>query len=152
MNAKVRLDQLISWGPVLLLAALAGLTFWLDAQVRAPTVKFDGSNRHDPDIYVKNFKAVSLDAAGRPHQSLSAQTALHFPDDDTTTFEMPEIAFTDPGKPRLDVTSLTGSVTGDRKNAYFSGHVKAVRQATSADSSSGPVTFTRERMRHRRVR
>ena len=32
------IDRFVAWSPVLLLGALAALTYWLDAQVTAPAV------------------------------------------------------------------------------------------------------------------
>ena len=139
-------DRLIAWSPVLLLGALAALTYWLNTQVRVAGPAFDGSGRHDPDIFVENFKAINLDKDGRIRQALVATRARHFPDDDTMALDQPQIAFTDPGKPRLDVTADRATVTGDREHAYFEGHVTAVREAaTAADGKTeGPVTFTTE--------
>ena len=94
-------DRIVAWSPALLLGALAAMTYWLDAQVRAPPPKFDGSGRHDADLYIENFKAASLDDKGRIHQALIARVARHYPDDDSTDLEGPQITFNDPGKPRL---------------------------------------------------
>jgi lipopolysaccharide export system protein LptC len=145
-RGQVWLDRLIAWSPVLLLGALAVLTYWLNAQIHVEGPGFDGSGRHDADVFVENFKALNLDQAGRIRQALVAKRAQHFPDDDTTALDAPEIAFTDPGKPRLDVTADHARVTGDRENAYFEGHVKAVREATTDPDgkTDGPVTFTSE--------
>lgn len=146
MTSKTQawLDRLVSWSPVLLLGCLAGLTYWLNAQVRLSAPSFDGSGRHDPDIFVENFRAVNLDKDGRVRQALIAHRARHYPDDDTTALDAPVITFTDPGKPRLDVTADHAVVTGDRAHVYFEGHVKAVREATATESGKpdGPVTVT----------
>ncbi len=141
---QVWLDRLINWSPVLLLGSLAGMTYWLNTQVRLAAPAFDGSSRHDPDVFVERFKAVNLDQDGRIRQALAANRAEHFPDDDTTTFDSPALTFTDPGKPRLDVTADHGMVTGNRENVYFTGHVKAVREAaaTANDKPDGPITVT----------
>ena len=56
---KVRqplLDRVVAWSPALLLGALVAMTYWLDAQVRAPASKFDGSGRHDPDITIRELQ------------------------------------------------------------------------------------------------
>jgi len=143
MNLRpVQLDRLVAWSPVLLLGAFAALTYWLDAQIQVGNRKFDGSNRHDPDVYIENFRAVSLDAQGRVRQSLTAKSARHFPDDDTTDLLDPQIIFSDPDKPRLTVSSDRATITGDREHAYFTGNVKGVREA--ADAKTGAVTLTSE--------
>lgn len=145
-RAQAWLDRLVAWSPVLLLGGLAALTYWLNAQIRPGENAFDGSNRHDPDVFVERFKAVALDREGHIRQSLEAARAEHFPDDDNTALDQPRIAFTDPGKPRLDVSADRGSVTGNREHAFFEGHVKAVRAATTdaEGKPDGPVVFESE--------
>ena len=138
------LERLVTWSPVLLLGSLAAMTYWLNTQVRIAAPEFDGSSRHDPDLYAADFKAINLDQDGRVRQSLTATVAQHYPDTDVTTFEAPVIVFTDPGKPRLEVTADHGSLTGDREHVYLEGHVKAVRDATSEEAHDGPVTVTSE--------
>lgn len=142
--ARAWLDRLVSWSPVLLLGGLAGLTYWLNSQVQLAGPSFDGSGRHDPDVFVEDFRAINLDPDGRVRQALVAKRAEHYPDDDTTALDAPLITFTDPGRPRLDVTADHGTVTGDRENVYFEGHVKAVREATagSDQKQEGPITVT----------
>lgn len=143
-TGRIWLDRLVAWSPALLLGAMAALTYWLDAQVRTPPPKFDGSGRHDTDLYIENFKAISLDANGRVRQALMAKVARHYPDDDTTELESPRITFSDPGKPTLNVTSDRAKVTGDRENVYFVGRVRGVRDASSPTANDGPSTIASE--------
>jgi lipopolysaccharide export system protein LptC len=138
------LDRLIAWSPVLLLGAFTVLTYWLNAQVLTSSAKFDGSGRHDPDIYIEDFKAVSLDQEGRISQSITAKVARHYPDDDTTEFDSPLITFSEPGKPPVSITANRGMITSDQKNAYFSGNVKGVRSETPEDRDKGPIVITSE--------
>lgn len=144
VRAQAWLDRLVSWSPVLLLGALAALTYWLNAQVHVDEPSFDGSRRHDPDVVIENFRAVNLDQDGRVRQALVARRAEHYPDDLTMSFDTPVITFTDPGKPRLDVTADHALVTDDRAHVYFEGHVKAVREAASTPDGKpdGPITVT----------
>lgn len=137
-------DRIVAWSPALLLGALAAMTYWLDAQVRAPPPKFDGSGRHDPDLFIENFKATSFDDQGRVQQALMAMAARHYPDDDSTELDGPEITFNDPGKPRLTVTADKASISGDRERVDFSGHVKGVRDASSDTARDGPTTISSE--------
>ena len=147
-RTRALIDRLTAWSPVLLLGGLAALTYWLDAQVQAPLARADGSARHDPDLYIENIRAVVLDVDGRPRQLLMAERAEHFPDDDTTHFIKPSLMLTEPGKPAFRVKSDAGKVSGDRKNAWFTGGVLAVREAQPAagkdQDASGPVTLATE--------
>ena len=149
------LDRLTAWSPVLLLGGLAALTYWLDAQVQQQPPRRDGSSRHDPDLYVESFRAMSFAADGQVSQSLAAKKAQHFPDDDSTEFTAPAIVLTDPGRPRFSVSADKAAVAGDRETIAFSGNVRAVRDAsatkggaaTPAAAPTGPVTVTTEYLR-----
>jgi lipopolysaccharide export system protein LptC len=143
-RGRAWLDRLIGWSPVFLLGAFAALTYWLNAQVQPGGAAYDGSGRHDTDLYIEDFKAVSLDPQGRVRQSITARIARHYPDDDTTEFESPLITFSEPGKPPVSVSADRGMITGDQQNAYFTGNVKGVREAESAERDKGPVVVTSE--------
>jgi lipopolysaccharide export system protein LptC len=143
-RGRAWLDRLIAWSPVFLLGAFAALTYWLNAQVQPGGAAFDGSGRHDTDLYIEDFKAVSLDPEGNVRQSITARIARHFPDNDTTEFEAPLITFSEPGKPPVSITADRGMITGDQQNAYFTGNVKGVREAAAGEPDKGPVIVTSE--------
>lgn len=79
-QTRTLLDRITAWSPVLLLGGLAALTYWLDAQVQPTEQRRDGSTRHDPDLFVEGFRAVELDANGRPRQMIAGTRAQHFGD------------------------------------------------------------------------
>ena len=146
---RARIDRLVSWTPVLLLGSLAALTYWLDAQVQAPVRRGDGSARHDPDLYIENFSALSYDASGNVLQSLAGKRAQHYPDDNSVDVFSPALALTEPGKPRLTVTAAMGTVSGDRETVTLRGNVRAVRDMAppTAGAADGPATVTTEFLR-----
>jgi lipopolysaccharide export system protein LptC len=108
----------------------------------------DGSSRHDPDLYIERFTAVSFDAEGRVRQMLAAARARHFPDDDSVDLAAPSFEMTDPGKARLAVTADAGTVSGDRETVTLRGNVRATRDAVAATARdrapAGPLTFATE--------
>lgn len=129
--------------PIVLLAGLAALTYWLDAQVQRVPHAADGSTRHDPDMVVSGLSAVNLGPEGRVLQELSARRGRHFPDDQTTELDQLTIVATEPGRPRLEVTADRGKLSADREHAFFYGNVKATREAAGADQPiQGPLTLT----------
>jgi lipopolysaccharide export system protein LptC len=141
------IDRATAWSPVLLLGGLAALSYWLDAQVQPPVPRRDGSTRHDPDIIVEGVRVLKLDPEGRPLQMLTARRAEHFMDDQTTDFHEVTLAETRQGKPPFRITANLATLTGDRENVYFKGHVRAVREATPAtgkEPASGPLTIATE--------
>jgi lipopolysaccharide export system protein LptC len=150
-SRRPRIDRLVAWSPVLLLGALAALTFWLDAQVQSSGRRDDGSSRHDPDLYIERFSAVSFDVDGRVRQMLAASRAEHFPDDGSVVLTAPALAVTDPDKPRMSVTAETGTVSGDREVITLRGRVRATRDAMPATARDrnplGEATFATEMLR-----
>jgi lipopolysaccharide export system protein LptC len=145
-------DRLVSWSPVLLLGSLAALTYWLDAQVQQKQARRDGTARHDPDLFITRFKAVSFGADGRARQSLAASRAQHYPDDESTDITALSLVLTEPGNPQLSVNADKGVVSGDRETISLYGNVHALRDAVPAkgaaakngDAPSGPVRVTTE--------
>jgi lipopolysaccharide export system protein LptC len=148
-HTRAFFDRLIAWSPALLLGALAALTFWLDAQVQPPAARRDGSTRHDPDLFLVNFRAVTFDENGKPREALSAKRGDHFPDDESVGLTQPMFKVTQSGKPAFTVTADTGKISGDREHAYFTGNVVAHREAETAGTAgghdpAGPMTLTTE--------
>ena len=146
-RSRALLDRLVAWSPVLLLGGLAALTYWLDAQVQTATTHRDGSTRHDPDLFLREFKAVTFDAHGLPRESLSAASAEHVPDNDSAELRAPRLSLTEPGRPTMTITAERGVISGDREHGDFMGDVRVERQAdpappTPAEGPSGPVTLT----------
>jgi lipopolysaccharide export system protein LptC len=139
-------DRLVAWSPVLLLGGLAALTDWLDAQVQPPPPRRDGSSRHDPDLFLEQFKTVTFDVQGKPRESLSAGRAEPFPDDDSAELSEPRLSLTEPGKPTLTISADRGRIAGDRDQGDFTGNVRVERaadpQPRNGEEPSGPVTLT----------
>lgn len=133
------LDRTAGWLPILLLAALAALTWWLDAQITSDGGRGNGQQRHDPDLIVEGVRAVELDKEGRPVQIIAAQVARHFPDDETVEFEHPHIVVTQPDRPRFTVRSERGRVSADRENVWFEGNVHAEREGEAKPDEQGNV-------------
>jgi LPS export ABC transporter protein LptC len=93
---RQRIDRLVAWSPVLFMGGLAALTYWLDAQVQSSGRRDDGSSRHDPDLFIERFSAVTFDVDGRVRQMLAATRAEHFPDDGSVDLIGPAFEVTDP--------------------------------------------------------
>ena len=73
----------------------------------------------------------------------------HFPDDDSVDLSQPTFKMTQTGKPTFTVNAERGKVTGDRENVYFTGNVRAHRDAEEASAAkdheaAGPITLETE--------
>ena len=79
--------------PLVLMLALALLTFWLERTVREEQAH-PSQRRHDPDYRVEKFVVTKFNAAGDLESTLSAAEMVHYPDDDSTELVAPRaVAF-----------------------------------------------------------
>ena len=71
--------------PLLLMLALAGLTFWLERTVREEEGVHPSQRRHDPDYVVDNLTHTRFDVQGRVESTLVAMafSELRILDDNT---------------------------------------------------------------------
>lgn len=120
-------DRLTAWFPILLLAALAGLTFWLDSFVRPPADGTDSAARHDPDYIVDGLSAVRMDAGGGVKYALSAKRMVHYPDDDTTHLSEPRFVSYASVQAPVTITAREGLVSSEGENIYFHDDVLVTR-------------------------
>lgn len=87
------MKRLSSLFPLIIVALLAGASFWLEYVVRNETREGLGKDRHDPDAIVHNFKVERFDKTGTLNSRLLANKLTHYPDNDTAEVEAPRISF-----------------------------------------------------------
>ncbi len=112
--------------PLVLMALLAGLTYWLDRVVQQPAASPNALLRHAPDYVVTRMLATRMDIDGRIKNTLYAAKLVHFPDDDTTEIESPRFISYAKNAP-VTITSRLGLVSGNGENVYFKEAVRVVR-------------------------
>ena len=96
------------WLPLLPLLGLLGATYWLNQQVQPEPAKPDSSKRHDPDAIMENFSATKLNEQGVPRFIMAAKKMLHYPDDDSTTLEVPHLTMLSAEHPAIHATARHG--------------------------------------------
>lgn len=122
------IERLLKFFPVLLLALLAALTYWLDKVVQGPAEVGKKALTHSPDFTVDKLLATRMDVNGRIRDSLQAAKMLHFPDDDSSEFEQPRFVSFSRGVP-LSITSQRALVSSNGADVYFRDNVRATRAA-----------------------
>ena len=126
-------DRLSAWFPMLLLAVLAALTFWLNQIVQlpegAPTAK-----RHDPDYFVDGLSALKMNPQGRVMYTLAAEHMVHYPDDDTTRLTKPRWVSLGSDKAPVTITSEQALVSSNGEHVYFEDNVRVVREPSGKQS------------------
>ncbi len=133
-------DRLITWFPLILLALLATMSFWLDRKVQPPAHRPDGSTRHDPDFIVEGFSAVKMNPDGTRRYSLAAKRMVHFPDDNSTQFESPRLVYFDYQRAPLTIRSETAEAVQGGDDVFFRGDVQLIRSAYESNAELGVFT------------
>jgi lipopolysaccharide export system protein LptC len=115
---------------IVLLALLAGLSFWLQKTIAQPDVVHDGKLRHDPDAMAENFEVRKFDERGMVKYRLNAPYMEHFPDDDTSELKSPILIHYRANAAPLTLSGKNAKVTSKGQTVYLWDDVKAVRAAT----------------------
>lgn len=115
--------------PLLLMLALAALTFWLERTVREEEGVHPSLRRHDPDYIVDKLTHTRFNAQGAVESRLIALKMLHYPDDDSTDLVAPYLVQTKPNEPRVTLTADRGAVSQDGEEVFLYDNVLLVREA-----------------------
>lgn len=134
-----RLHRLREWFPLLPLLLLLAGTYWLNQQVRPIPPKPDDRKRHDPDFIVDNFAATTLDEQGLPRFQMSARKMVHYPDDDSTHLDAPQLNSFFADHPTIIAFAKKGEISSKGEDVYLRDDVKLVRAASDTQSE---MTFT----------
>ena len=122
--------------PLLLMLALAGLTFWLERTVREEEGTHPSLRRHDPDYIVDKMNHTRFSAQGMVESTLLAVKMLHYPDDDSTDLVAPHLVQTKPNEPRVTLTADRGALSQDGEEVFLYGNVLVVRDGSAEHSET----------------
>lgn len=117
--------------PLVVAAALAGLTLWLKQTVDLPEGRHDGKLRHDPDTIIESLRAATFDAQGRPLHHLAADRLVHYPDDDSSHLEKPRLRYTPAGDVEMHATAERGLLLSGREEVHLRGDVRVEKIAAT---------------------
>jgi len=133
-------DRLITWSPLILVALLATMSFWLDRKVQPSTHRPDGSGRHDPDFIIEGFSAVKMNPDGTRRYALTAKRMVHFPDDNSTQLESPRLVYFDYQRAPVTIRSETADSVQGGDDVFFRGDVQLIRSAYASNAELGVFT------------
>ena len=133
-------DRLVTWSPLILLALLASMSFWLDRKVQPASHRPDGNSRHDADFYIEGVTGVKMNPDGSRRYALAAKRMVHYPDDNSTQMELPRLVYFDYQRAPVTVRSETAESTQGGDNVYFRGDVQIIRSAFAANAELGIFT------------
>jgi lipopolysaccharide export system protein LptC len=128
MNRSGFIDKARAWLPLLPLLLLLLGTYWLNQQVQ-PLPQTQSQQRHDVDFVIDNLSAITLNVQGQPRFTLAAERMWHYPDDDTTHLQMPQLASLYSGRPPVLTSAQTGMISSKGDEVFLFDEVRVVRPA-----------------------
>jgi lipopolysaccharide export system protein LptC len=110
----MRRTYLTSLLPLLAMAVLAGITYWL-LQITAtpPAAVAPAPKTHTPDYFADNFSITMLDRTGATQYRINAATMVHYEDDDNTHVTDPAIRAFTASQPEVTSTAKRGIINAD---------------------------------------
>ena len=78
---------------LLLIILLAVVSGWIFDSIEKSPILTKEKLRHDPDYFLKNFTATTMDDTGKPSYQIKAHHLEHYPDDDSMKLQQPLFSF-----------------------------------------------------------
>lgn len=128
MYTQTFVEKARAWLPLLPLLLLLLATYWLNQQVQPLPRNLD-QQRHDIDYTVDRFSAVTLNTAGQPRFIISAERLWHYPDDDSTHLQMPQLTRLHTDRPATHTSAQTGMISSKGDEVFLYDEVRIVRDA-----------------------
>ncbi len=132
-------ESQVSFFPVLLVAVLAAMSYWLAIVSNPPEEDISGRFRHDPDVIVKNFQIRTFNPIGLKKDTLTGQLAEHYPDDESTMMKNPSLKrIASPSVPATTIKADLAYLNSDQSEIELMTDVVAFRPAYNGREA---VTF-----------
>lgn len=126
--------------PLVLMALLALLSFWLERTAREAPPQA-APRAQDPDYSAEQFRITDFNREGIPVSNLTAARMVHFPGDDTTELVAPQLVQTKPAQPRLTLSAHRGTLSRDGEEIFLYDNVVLVREAGAAPEARMQTSY-----------
>ena len=136
-------DRITAIIAVLLLALLAGTTYWYSQAARLADL-VNPVSREGPDIIVDGATLTRFDEQGRATSKLIGARITHFPSDDRAEISQPRMISLRGDEPQIDAQADHARVEEGGARVILTGNVSVVRAAGA--NGEAPMRFTTERL------
>lgn len=126
---------------LLLIILLAIVSGWIFESIENSPIRTKEKLRHDPDYFLENFTATTMDKTGKPSYKIEAQHLEHYPDDNSMKLEHPLFSFYENNIKNWTIKADRAVVLQDSKIIHFNGNV-VLNQEVSANKDTRPMVFT----------
>lgn len=136
-------DRITAIIAILLLATLAGVTYWYSQAGRYAKLASPVS-REGPDFVVHGVTLTQFDAAGRATNRLFAEQMTHYAIDDRAELQRPRYVSLRPDQPQLEARARNAVVEGGGERVVLTGDV-VITRAPGPDGEP-PMRLTTEKL------
>lgn len=119
-------DRITAFIAILLLASLAGVSYWYSQTTRLKKLSTSVS-REGPDFIVNGVTLTQFDQTGRATNRLHANQLTHFAADDRAELTQPRLVSLRPGQPQVEARSKSALVEAGGERVVLSGDVEITR-------------------------
>lgn len=126
-------DRITAFIAILLLASLAGISYWYSQATRLKKISSPVS-REGPDFVVNGVSLTQFDETGRATNRLHASQLMHFAADDHSELLQPRLISLRPNQPQLEARAKSANVESGGERVLLSGDV-VVTRAPGRDGS-----------------
>ena len=124
---------------IILLAIASG---WIFDSIDKTPVLTKEKLRHDPDYFLKNFTATTMDKTGKPAYQIKAQHLEHYPDDDSMKLQQPSFSFYNNNIKTWTAQANEAVITQNNEKIYLTGQV--ILSQLSPDNSAAMVLTAKQ--------
>lgn len=128
---------------IILLAVVSGGIF--DSIDKTPGKKKQ-EVKHEPDYFIENFKATSMDSNGQPVYIVKASYLEHFPDDDSMQLKQPVFEYYQDKQKVWQASSETAVYYQKSKTIHFTGNVQFNELKTPLRKENELFTLTANKL------
>jgi lipopolysaccharide export system protein LptC len=136
-------DRITAIIAVLLLAGLAGVTYWFSQAGRYGNLA-NPVSREGPDFVVKGVTLTQFDAMGRATNRMFAEAMTHYVADDRAELQQPRYVSLRPDQPRLEARARQALVEAGGERVVLTGDVVITRAA--GDKGEPPMRLSTEKL------
>jgi lipopolysaccharide export system protein LptC len=136
-------DRITAIIAILLLALLAGTTYWYSQTSRLGDLASPVS-REGPDIVVDGAALTQFDTQGRATNRLIGERITHYPSDDRVEVVHPRMVSLRADQPQVDAKANHARVENSGARVILTGDVTLIRAAEHEDEA--PMRLTTERL------
>jgi len=129
---------------LLLIILLAIASGWVFESIEKNPILTKKKKRHDPDYFLKNFTATTMDKSGKPSYRVKAAHLNHYPDDDSIKILQPFFTFYAENRKAWTIQANEAVVLQKKDEIYLTGNV--VLNQLSSVKKKQAIRLTAERL------